>query len=109
MTLTYKVLAQGQLPTVAGTPVLLTVPAGHQYIIKQIRLVNPTGGTNRLVQLYINGTTDAFCIYPSTTLAAGTLLDDVGTITLNAAEFVNGKAAAAGEVTYTIFGLDITV
>ena len=107
MTLTYKVLAQGQLSNVAG--VLLTVPAGHQYIIKQIRLVNATGGTNRTVQLYVNGTAAANSIYPSTTLAAGTLLDDVGTITLNAAETLQGVAAAATEITFTVCGLDITI
>lgn len=107
MTLTYKVLAQGQLAAVAG--VLLTVPTNHQYIIKQIRLVNPTGGTNRLVSLFVNGTAAANEIYPSTSLLAGTLLDDVGTITLNAGETLQGVAAAAMEITYTVFGVDILV
>jgi hypothetical protein len=107
MVLTYKVLGQGQLP--AATAALVTVPAGHQYIIKQVRLVNPTGGTDRTVALYVNGSAAANQIFPTTNLVAGTLLDDVGTITLNAAETLQGVAAAATEITYTIFGLDITV
>jgi len=107
MTLTYKVLAQGQLPAAAAA--IATVPAGKQWIVKQIRLVNLMGGTNRVVSLFVNGTTAAFCIYPSTNLVAGTLLDDVGTITLNAAEYIAGVAAAATEVTFTVFGLELTV
>src|SRR3989338_2713118 len=106
MTLTYKVLAQGQLPAIAG--VLGTVPAGRQWIIKQIRLVNPTG-TDRTFSLYVNGVADTNNIFPTTNLVAGTIVDDVGTITLNAAETIQGVAAAATAVTYSIFGLEITL
>ena len=106
MTLTYKVLAQGQLAAVAGA--IGTVPAGRQWIIKQIRLVNSTG-TDRTFALYVNGVAAANNIFPTTTLPAGVIVDDVGTITLNAAETLQGEASAATAITFSVFGLEITV
>lgn len=67
-----QVLAQGQLPNSAAA--LYTVPAGTKASINLIILANSTGSIVSGVVLYVNGTTTANQIQPSSTLAAYAVL-----------------------------------
>lgn len=64
----YKILAQGQLPTSVG--VLYTVPSSTNAFIKNITLVNTTSTDVTGVILYINGSTAAYQIIPSSIIVA---------------------------------------
>lgn len=64
----YKKLAQGQLPSSAGT--LYTVPASTITLVKSIHLANPTGAAVT-ARLYHDGTTDATTILPPISIDAG--------------------------------------
>lgn len=67
-----QVLAQGQLPNSTGA--LYTVPAGTKATVNLIILANSTGSIVSGVILYVNGTTAANQIQPSSTLAAYAVL-----------------------------------
>jgi hypothetical protein len=64
----FKVLAQGQLPSSVGT--LYTVPSSTATIVKQIHLVNGTGGSVT-ARLNVKGTAAANAILPAITILAG--------------------------------------
>ncbi len=106
MALTYKVLAQGQLPNAAG--VLYTVPAGTSAIVKQIALANTDGAATHNATIYVNGTGAGNQILPVTTLPINGSMPLTGTITLAAGQTIQGLADAASKITYTIFGVEIT-
>lgn len=63
---TYESLAQGQLPSSAGT--LYTVPASTQVFVKSIHLVNATAVVVSGIRLFVGGTADANRITGSLTL-----------------------------------------
>jgi hypothetical protein len=65
---TFKVLAQGQLPSSVGT--LYTVPGSTATIVKAIHLVNGTGGSVT-ARLNVKGTAAANAILPAITILAG--------------------------------------
>ena len=102
---TYKKLAQGQLPSSAGT--IYTVPSGTSTIIKHIRLVN-TDSSARTARLYHDGTTDATTILPAASIEAGGRAEFEGTIVMEAADTLAGLGSVASQVTYTIYGLELT-
>ena len=102
---TYKKLAQGQLPSSAGT--IYTVPSGTSTIIKHIRLVN-TDSSARTARLYHDGTTDATTILPAASIEAGGWAEFEGTIVMEAADTLAGLGSVASQVTYTIYGLELT-
>lgn len=64
----FKVLAQGQLPASVGT--LYTVPASTATIVKNIHLVNGTGGSVT-ARLNVKGTAAANAILPAISILAG--------------------------------------
>ena len=106
MTDTYKVLAQGQLPAVAG--VLYTVPGGTQTIVSRIVLANTDNVNPRTATLYQNGTAATNEILPPTSIDPGARYVDDGRYTMAATNTIQGKADAASEITYTIYGLEIS-
>jgi hypothetical protein len=63
----FKVLAQGQLPSSVGT--LYTVPGSTMAIVKNIHLVNGTGGSVT-ARLNVKGTAAANAILPAITILA---------------------------------------
>lgn len=74
---TFKVLAQGQLPSSVGT--LYTVPGSTSALVKSIRLANTTGSDVTGIKFYVGGTAAANQI--------------TGTFTIPA----NGTASLAGD------------
>ena len=102
---TYKKLAQGQLPSSAGT--IYTVPSGTSTIIKHIRLVN-TDSSARTARLYHDGTNDATTILPAASIEAGGWAEFEGTIVMEAADTLAGLGSVASQVTYTIYGLELS-
>lgn len=103
----YKKLAQGELPVAAGA--LYTVPASTEAIIKHMRFVNQTASAVTIT-LWIDGTTDPFLWLPSTvSIPANGFVDFDGSLPLAAAGVINGATAAgANDVTFSIFGVEIT-
>ena len=101
---TFKVLAQGQLPSTIGT--LYTAPGSTAAIVKSIHLVN-TDSATRTASLTVNGTAAANQILPPADILAGGWADYEGVITLAAAETISGVASVASKVTYTIFGDEV--
>lgn len=65
---TFKVLAQGQLPSTVGT--LYTVPSSTATLVKAIHLVNGTAGSVT-ARLNVKGTAAANAILPAITILAG--------------------------------------
>jgi hypothetical protein len=63
-------LYQGQVPASATT---LYTAAGEEVIIDEIHCVNPTAGAVT-IKFHNSGTTDAFLILPSCSIAAGASL-----------------------------------
>ena len=102
---TYKKLAQGQLPSSAGT--IYTVPSGTSTIIKHIRLVN-TDSSARTARLYHDGTTDATTILPAASIEAGGWAEFEGTIIMEAADFLQINAQNANDINYVVYGMELT-
>jgi len=88
----FKVLAQGQLPSSAGT--LYTVGAGLSAIVKGIHLVNPTGGAVT-AELHVNGTSAATATLPPISIPAGgfAIFGDAGWQFFNSAGQLQGIGA----------------
>lgn len=108
-----QVLAQGQLPN--STAALYTVPAGTKATINLIILANSTGSLVSGVILYVNGTTAANQIQPSSTLAAYAVLTvngsgpylapvTAGTVTQVIVAGTANQIAATGGCTVTTTG-----
>lgn len=73
----FKVLAQGQLPSSAGS--VISATAGQQSLIKTILLTNTTGSAVFGVKFFINGTTDAHQIVSMQIPANGSAVYESGT------------------------------
>ena len=102
---TYKKLAQGYLP--AATAALYTVPASTSAIIRHIRLVN-NDSSSRTAGLYHDGTTNQERILPTSNIVAGGWAEFDGVITCEAADTIQGVASVASQVSYAIYGVEIT-
>lgn len=104
MTVTIKSLADGQLASTKGT--LYTTPASTQAIIKDIRLVN-TSSSSVKVNLYFkaSGGTSRRIIPKDTEMSDSGLLVVDGVLTLEAADILEGDAAAGSTVDFTISGV----
>lgn len=102
MALSIISIADGQLASSKGT--LYTVPASTQIIVKSITLTN-TDSSARAVNIYIKpgSTSRKIC---SITLDAGAshYLNNLN-ITLEAADLIEGDAAAGSVVDYVISGV----
>lgn len=96
----YKVLAQGQLPSVAG--VLYTAPASTQTFVKSIHLVNTTGSDVTGIKLFKNGTGTINQITGSLTIPANGWAtyeeDGWRAYNSNGERLVNGTAPATGGI-----------
>jgi hypothetical protein len=109
---TYKKLAQGQLVVTAGTEAqkllyeVATSPSTTT-IIKNMKFVN-LGAASNTIKLYHDGVAVGNVILPATNVAAGGYAEYEGTILLEPGDKLNGEASTAAEVTYTIYGLELT-
>jgi hypothetical protein len=107
----YKRLAQGYFPATGGTRKLYDVPSSTEAIIKTINISNNTA-TAREVTLYHtdNGDTadNEQVILPGVSVAAGGFAAFEGTICMAALTEIHGWAAIGGEITFTIWGLEIS-
>ena len=105
----YKRLAQGYFASSSAK--LYDVPSSTEAIIKTINITNATG-TAREVTLYHcdNGDTpdNEQIILPGVSVVAGGFAESEGTICMAATTELYGFAAAAGVITYTIWGLEIS-
>lgn len=94
----YKTLAQGQLPSSAGT--LYTAPASTQTFVKSIHFANATGADVTGVKLFKNGTVAANQITGSLTIPANgwAVYNDDGWAVFNALgeQLMNGVTASGG-------------
>ena len=102
---TYKKLGQGQLGR--SVAVLYTVPADTSAIVKKIVLVN-NDSEDLTVELNHDGDTEATRILPPITIDAGGWAEFDGSICMEAADTLQGKGEQATEITYTIYGLEIS-
>jgi len=110
---TYKKLAQGQLATSVGQ--LYACPANTTTIVRHIRLVNTDSDIHSVTMHHIDsGVTPsgATNILNAVNLAAGGWAEFDGTIILEAADelqaLVGANSPASTDVTYTIYGLELT-
>ena len=108
----FKRLAQQRLPATGGTRKLYDVPADTETIIKAINLSNNTG-TAYEVTLYHtdnneSAADDEQIILPGVSIAAGGFAEWEGTMTMAATTEIHGWAAIGGEVTFTIWGIEIS-
>lgn len=105
MTVSIKSLADGQLASSKGT--LYTTSASTETIVKNIILVNTSGGTVK-VNLYFkaSGGTSRRIIPKDMEIKGGGLavMDDEQT--LEAADIIEGDASSATTVDYTISGVE---
>ena len=100
-----KSLADGQLAATKGT--IYTTPAATQTIVKRITLVN-TDTVARAVNLYFkaSGGTSRRITPKDYSLAVGALLVMEDEVTLEAADIIEGDAAAATVVDYVVSGIE---
>jgi hypothetical protein len=105
----YKRLGQGYFASSAAK--LYDVPSSTEAVIKTINVSNNTG-TAREVTLYHcdNGDTpdNEQIILPGVEILAGGFAEFEGTICMAALTELHGFAASAGDITYTIWGLEIS-
>lgn len=100
----YNQLTQVQVSNVAG--VVYTVPASTQAIIKNMAVVNPSGG-DCWVKIWINGTSDTNIYLPQVTLGSNEWGNNDDTITLNAGDTIQAQAETAATITMTIHGVEL--
>jgi hypothetical protein len=105
ITESFTQLAQTQVPNAAT--VVYTVPANTQTIIRNMIIVNPSGGSC-WVKMWTNAATDANIILPEVTLDAGEWGDDDDAITLEAGDTIRAQAQASTTITLTIHGVELT-
>ena len=105
----FKRLAQGYFASSSAK--LYDVPSSTEGIVKAINISNNTG-TAREVTLYHcdNGDTpdNEQVILPGVSIVAGGFAEWEGTLTMAALTELHGFAAAAGVITYTIWGMEIS-
>lgn len=100
-----KSLADGQLAAAKGT--IYTTPAATQTIVKRITLVN-ADTVARAVNLYFkaSGGTSRRITPKDYSLAVGALMVMDDEVTLEAADIIEGDAAAATVVDFCISGIE---
>ena len=107
MAITILILAEGQLAGATGD--LYTVPANTTAIIKNITLVNTTGGA-LTCNLYIkkSGSSDRRISQVSLAMAAGekAVTEANEVYTLAAGDKIRGDASAATSIDYIISGVE---
>ncbi len=101
---TFKILAQGQLPSSIGT--IYTCPAVAT-VVRHIAIVNADGSNSHTAELTIQGTSGAHQILPPITILGGGYGNWDGVMCLTNAQTISGLADAGSVVTYTIFGDEI--
>ena len=95
-----------QLGTTATT--LITVPASHQYTIKQLLICN-TDGADRTVTIGVSAVTAAAAVTFNLAIGAyDTIVLDTGLV-LDAGETLQGVSDTASKVTVTATGWDRTI
>ena len=102
---TYKKLGQGQLGT--SVAAIYTVPADTSAIVKKIVLVN-NDTENLTAELNHDGDTEATRILPPIAIDAGGWAEFDGSICMETGDTLQGKGEQATEITYTIYGLEIS-
>ncbi len=105
MTISIKSLADGQLANSKGT--IYTTPTSTQAIVKSITLVN-TDSSARAVNLYFkaSGGTSRRITPKDYSLAVGALMVMEDELTLEAADIIEGDAAAATVIDFVISGVE---
>jgi len=105
MTESYKKLGQGQLGT--SVAALYTVPGATSAIVKRIVLVN-NDTEDLTAELNHDGDTEATRILPPISIDAGGWAEFDGAICMDTGDTLQGKGEQATEITYTIYGLEIS-
>lgn len=95
----------GPTAAASGTSTLLTVPAGHLYTIKKIRIVNTDASNSKTFQLFINGSAAGNAITPVLTVDAGGFAESDDFIVLAATDTLQITTSAT-LLTVTVLGLD---
>ena len=107
----FKMLAQVQ-PGTSATTIYGAVPANHETIIKQIKVVNNHDSAVTITLFPADGATtatEATCILPPVSMAAGSFAIDDSTITMEAGDYLRGTAGTAAQITVTVYGDEIDV
>ena len=107
----FKRLVQQYLPATGGTRKLYDVPSSTETIIKAINISNNTA-TAREVTLYHTNNADTAdneqVILPGVSIAAGGFAEWEGTMTMAATTEIHGWDTVGGEVTITIWGIELS-
>ena len=104
----FKVLGQGQLGASVAT--IATVGAAKSWVVKLITMVN-NDSSARTFGLYVNGTTAAHAVTGtaiSLPASGGSWEWNPSGLVLDAGATIAGGASVATQVTYTIFGDEIS-
>lgn len=104
---TTNILTRLAGPTAAasGTSTLITVPSGHLYTIKKIKIVNTDAVNSKTFQLFINGSAAGNAITPVFTIDAGGFAESDEFEILAATDTLQITTSATG-LTVSVFGLD---
>jgi hypothetical protein len=95
----------GPAAAASGTSTLITVPTGHLYTVKKIKVVNTDTVNTKTFQLFINGSAAANAITPVYTVdAGGSGVSDEFEV-LAAGDTLQITTSATG-LTVTVAGLD---
>jgi hypothetical protein len=96
---------QGPAAAAAGASTLITVPAGHLYTIKKIKIVNTDVVNTKTFQLFINGAAAGDSITPVYTVDAGGSAESEEFVILAATDTLRITTSATG-LTVSVYGLD---
>jgi hypothetical protein len=94
----------GPVNIASGTSTIFTGTVNHIYTMKNIRIVNNSGGSIT-VRLGIGGTADANLILPAIAIAAGSFYTEDTLLALTGTETLQAITTATG-LTITVSGLD---
>jgi hypothetical protein len=96
---------QGPAAAAAATSTLITVPAGHIYTVKKIRIVNTDAVNAKTFQLFVNGSAVGNALTPPLTVDAGGFAESDETVVLAATDTLQITTSATG-LTTSVHGLD---
>lgn len=105
MTITVKVLADGQLPSAKGT--LYTVPGSTKTYVKFFS-VNNVSGIDQNVEIFLNvsGTSRKIAFATLTPNDGARIIDKDEAVTLEAGDLIEGLSTNATSVDYVITGAE---
>ena len=105
MSETYKVLAQGEVPT--DSTAIYTCATANGAIVKHIKFVNQTAGA-LTITVWVNGNTDPYLWLPATTeIPANGSAEWEGSLAIANTNTIKADAPSANDISYIISGVEL--